>query len=308
MALYLLSGAVLLWSMTGAAHIGLYIIFMTLLYTGRFIFLWNSSELFAGAFLMLSLWSLKKRMSFVVVAIIIIFFSFTKPDLIFSGSIIGIFIALAQSSSWRGKITNLCILIAVVILFLVPIFLQSGISGILPEGRGLYSFGQHYAAMIAPHQVTPAPKDTWIEYEKLIIPIWGEHKSVWQAIKGHPMLYLDFIFLSLRQTIVNFCTSYLIFLAPIALYCLRITKQRQLKIISLLFLLNFIPITLFAFMHVRYAARFYPLLLFMILLGLPELYQRSKAWRIILSYLLFVALFQMYQFKTVFLAGYWFYD
>jgi hypothetical protein len=308
MALYLISGTVLFWSMTGAANIVLYIIVMTLLYTSRFIFLWNSAELFAGAFLMLILWSLVQRMSFSVTAIFIILFSFAKTGLIFCGSIVGIFLALAQSSSWRGRIVNLCISIVVFILFLVPVFLQGGISGILPGGYAMYAFGQHYAVEIAHHQVTPIQKDPWLEYEKFFIPIWGENKSILKAIAGHPRLYLDFIFLSLGHTIINFCRSYLILLVPIAVYCLRITKQRMLKITSLLFLLNFIPITLVAYMHVRYAAQFYPLLLFMILLGVSDLHQKSKTSRVIISYLIFVALFQVYQFKTVFLAGHWFCD
>jgi hypothetical protein len=268
MTIYLVAGTVLFWSMIGAANILLYIIVMALLFTSRFIFLWTSSELFAGAFLMLILWSLVQRMSFVVTAIFIILFSFAKPELIFCGAILGTFLAFAQSSSWRRRIVNLFILLVVCLLFLIPAILQSGINGLLPQRRALLSFCQHYATLIAPHQVTSVPKDPWLEYEKFTIPIWGEHTSVWQAIKGHPMLYLDFIFLSLGRTIINFCSSNLILLLPIAVYCLRITKQRLLKITSLLFLLNFIPINLLAYMHVRNAARFYPLLLFMIL-GVP---------------------------------------
>jgi hypothetical protein len=66
MTLYMVSGAVLLTSMTGASHIVLYIILMTLLYTSRFIFIWNSAELFAGAFLMLILWSIVKKCLFLL--------------------------------------------------------------------------------------------------------------------------------------------------------------------------------------------------------------------------------------------------
>jgi hypothetical protein len=309
MALYLISGAVLFWSMTGAAHLFLYLLIMTLLYTSRFIFLWNSSELFAGALLMLILWSIVKRMSFFVVAMFIIIFSFAKPELIFCGIIVGIFLAVAQTSSWRRRIFNLCILAGSYIVFLVPVFVKTGMTGIVPGSRSLISLAQHYAVLFAPHQVNPVNEYLWPELEKIIfLPIWGEHKSVWEAITGQALLYYDFIFLSLGHTILNFCRSNLILLAPIAVYCLTITRQRMLKITSLLFLLNFIPIMLLAYMHVRYAARFYPLLLFMILLGLNEVKQKSMASRIIVTSLLLVALVQLYQFQMVFPAGYWFCD
>jgi hypothetical protein len=189
---------------------------------------------------------------------------------------------------------------------LVPIFLQSGIQELVPARRSIITFAQHYSALFAPHQAVPVNETLWPELvKKIFLPVWGEDKSVWKAITGHARLYYDFIFLSLGRTILDFCRSNLIFLAPVAVYCLGITRQRMLKITSLLFLLNFIPIALIAFMHIRYAARFYPLLLFMILLGLPALQQNKRAWRIILAYLSLVALFQIYQFKAVFLSGYW---
>jgi len=308
MTLYLTAGALLLWSMTGRAHTALYALFMMLLYTSRFIFLWSSKELIAGAFLMLALWSIAKRMSFPVVAIFIVLFSFAKPDLIFSGAIVGIFLAFAQGNSWRGRIINLCVLVGLVILVLVPAYLQSGLQAMLPQGYALYCLGQHYAALIASHQVTPVRLEPWLEYKKFFNPVWGEHKSVWEAIRSHPGLYRDFIFLSLGRTTQNLCKSFLIFLLLPAAYGLVTAGKSQLKTVAALFLTGLIPMLLLSWMHVRYAARFYPVFLVLVLLWLQILEKKGGLYRGIIIYLCCIVTLQIYFIIPVFQSAYWFPD
>lgn len=308
MALYLTAGAMLLRSIIGKAQLGLYMLFMLLLYTSRFIFLWTSTELFAGAFLMLLLWSITTKRSFPVVAFFLILFSFAKADLIFSGAITGIFLTFVYSDSWRGRMINLCVLCSIGILFLVPAFLQSGRQAIQPEGRSMLCLSDNYAWMIAPHQVTPVQGYKWTESEKIFTPIWGKHEKVSEAILSNSKLYFDFIFLSLGNTVLSICKSWIIFLILPAAYGLLTREKNQIKTAAALLLTGFIPITLFAFLHVRYAARFYPIFLVFALIGLKRLPVRGKLYRCMIIYFSIIVALQMYFFIPVFQSAYWFPD
>ena len=103
--------------------------------------------------------------------------------------------------------------------------------------------------------------------------------------------------------------SNVIYFVPLAVYCLWVTKnKRKIHTIIFLFLLGIIPITLLGYTHIRYFARYYPLIIFIIILGLREVLERKKGARLFLLYLFPVGLFQIFQLRHVFMSGYWFPD
>ena len=308
MLLYLMSGFALFSTLQGGNSTALSLLFIMLLSTSRFPFLWLSSELLAGAFLMLLLWSVARNSHFLVVSVCTTLFSLSKPDLALPGIVVGLLLAFRMAHGPKEKLTNVGILLVAIGALLVPGVIRSGFSYFASQGRALFSFGQHYAAMVAKHQVASAKPDPWIEWELYFRPIWGQPESFLQAIRSSPSRYVDFVFLSMSHSVKNFVRSNLFLLLPPAAYSIARTRQSTLKLVSLLLLCGFIPITLLSYTHTRYIARFYPLFLFMTYLFITESQVNKKEQKLISYYLTGVLAIQLCQLPSVFAAGYWFPD
>ena len=307
MICYLVSGSLLFWRLTGPDNKAAYVLCMILLYTSRFVFLWYSIEVFTGAFLMLFLWSLLNNKSFVIHAIFIVLFSLTKPELLVLGLTIGLVLAFFNAGSYWERLKNSAVLVGVFVIILIPAFIESGVGCLSLGWRAIFSLGQHYAVLISPHQVVPVNADPWDEYQKYFSPIWGSTHSIKELIVSHRLLYWDFIWLSLGRTSLNWCSSNLIFLSPLALYSLCRPLNKKLTAVCMLFFLGLIPITLFSWMHVRYAARFYPLLLTMNVFALLALKQKKQSLWCTL-WLLLICMWQLYTFMPMSQSGYFFPD
>jgi hypothetical protein len=308
MLLYL--GAALL--LFGASKHGrqgfvLTMLFIMLLVTSRFPFLWLSSELFAGAFLMLVLWSVVRKLPFYWVGLFAVLFTFTKPDLLLSGSLAALFLAVYAGVNHKARLVNLFTLVVLATILLLPGLVQEGAEVFGSEGRALFSFRQHYAALVRPHQATSDLPDPWQQWQPYFYPVWGHTESLPQLIYSNPAIYLDFLFLSLSQSLKNLARSNVLLLVPVAAYCVTKVRTRNLQILFGLFALGFFPITLLSFMHVRYLARFYPLLLFVIYLYLTKEKRQIPYW-LILLFLVAVLVWQLSYFVPVLIVGYWFPD
>lgn len=308
MLLYLMSGFMLFSALQGGNSTPLSLLFIMLLSTSRFPFLWLSSELFAGAFLMLLLWSVARNSDFLVVSVCTTLFSLSKPDLALPGIVVGLLLAFHLAHGSKEKLANAGVLFAAFGALLVPGVIRSGLSYFASQGRALFSFGQHYAAMVAKHQLASARPDLWTEWQLYFRPIWGHPESFLQAIRSNPSRYVDFVFLSMSHSAKNFVRSNLFLLLPPAAYSIARTRQCVLKLVSLLLLCGFIPITLLSYTHTRYIARFYPLFLFMTHLFITESKADKKEQKLISYYLTGVLAIQLCQLPSVFAVGYWFPD
>lgn len=292
LAIYLVAGSLLFWGVT--QHIGWHFLAMGLLFTTPpFLFTWNSCEVVAGAFAMLLLWALVQNMPFPLVALFLILFSLAKPDLIFSGGILGFFLAVKSDVSLKGKLVRLATLATIGMLFLLPGLIEQGGDYFQSQGRAFVSFSQHYAMFVEIHQVTPDPPDAWLESEKYIQASFGNASSVREVVLHSPGRYLDFVSLSISRSITFLPKTPLVWLLPIAAYCLWKIPDRRWQTIILLFLTGLLPIFLLSVLHARYMTRFYGLALFTILFALPYVRQR-----VVLIYLSVALLLQLWNFHV----------
>lgn len=261
--LYLGSAALLAWSVTGPQRPWGFVAFMLLLASSRFPFLWLSSELFAGAFLMLFLWSLVREHPFPVTALLLVFFSLSKADLALPGALIGAYLVFRTDplSVWRRAaiLGGMAALLVVPSLFTPSYYAQFG-------GRTWVSFGQHYGELVRVVQVESGPPG-WTAGRMYLDRGFPGTGSVWEAAAAYPRRYIYFVFLSVAESGIRLGLAKVLFLIPIAAF-LFLRMRRDWQITVLLLLTSIVPIVLLSFLHVRYQARFYPLALFVIFAGL----------------------------------------
>lgn len=262
-ALYLGSAALLAWSVTGPERLWGLVLFMLLMASSGFPFLWLSSELFAGAFLMLFLWSLVREHPFPVTGLFLVLFSLSKADLALPGVLVGAYLVLRADPvpRWRRAVIlgGMVALLVVPSLFTPSYYAQFG-------GRTRVSFAQHYGELVRPLQLESAPSG-WTNPRMYRERSFPGTSTVWEAASAYPRKYLYFVSLSVAESGIRLLLAKTLFLIPIA--ALLFTRMRKTWRVTVLLLLTSVaPIILFAFMHVRYQARFYPLALFVIFAGL----------------------------------------
>lgn len=299
MSLYMIAGLLLFTVRPNRP--GLSILCILLLLTSCFPFLWLSSELFVGAFLMLTLWSVMRRLPFTVFAFFLTCFALTKPDLIFTGVLIGLYVVHRGVLSSERRWLQTGILATSVSILILPAVFQHGLNA----DRMQNSFEQHYAALVARHQIAQPTPDPWTETEQFIQPIWGQHTSLLSEIKSDPLRYFDFLLLSLGQTSRNIMLPNIFLVLSVWAFSFKRTDHKIVKDLSLLILCGFIPITLFSFGHIRYFARFYPVFLFLPYLLLAETPPRSRR---IHPWLMGTLAIQSVLFSFIFSVGEWFPD
>ena len=305
-SLYLISGSLLAWVLTKRYFLGLnwFALFFLLIVTSRFPFVWVSSELFAGAFLMLTMWSVIKEYPFIITAFFVALFSWAKPDLLIPGFILGIILALYDRKEFQDKILSVLTIILMTAAFFVPGLILKGGSYLELSGRSFNSFCQHYADVVSSHQIIRPIPDPWLEWQAYMTQSFGNAQNMPEIIRGNWEKYMDFIFLSLSKSLRKMAASNLIFLVPLAVAGLRIIQQKKLKVATIsVFVINFGIIPAVSYFHVRYQARYYPLALLITFIGISEL--KSKNVKLFMGcYLIALLAFQIYQSVYMVNAGY----
>jgi hypothetical protein len=274
-------------------------LFLGLVFTSRFPFLWLSSELFAGTLLMLVLLCARRAARArseawawpAATALAAVGFGLAKPDLLLPGLLAGAFLAVDGVPDARRRLARLGVQVALFLALLVPAGLSGGASAMAPGERALFSFGQHYASLVARHQVGDAP-DPWVHYPRYLARSFGSASGVAGAVLASPSRYLDFLFLSLSRSLQNIATGGVLFLLPFAAVVWRHVPRRQ-RVLALLLLTNLLPLLCLSFVHVRYLARFYPLVLHVVDRGLGALTGRDR--RLLLAFLVGILALQSVQ-------------
>lgn len=332
LGLYMVCGSLLSWSLSSDERRWPSILFLLLVFSSRFAFLWLSSEVLAGAFLMLTLWSVVRRHPFHVTSICLALFSFSKPNLILSGLVVGVFLALYEGKSEGShpsthlslhlrlangvdrqlrllevgapRIKRLLIVVGILSLPVLAGIMRNGFSYVKLGQRSWVSFGQHYADLVQHHQLTPPP-DPWGKWQAYTDTVLGQANSVQDVVRIYSWKYLDFVFLSLSRAISILWVQmrWVVLLAALGLHKLQ---ERKLKIITLLFLVDLLPIVMLSHLHVRYLARYYPLALFGMFASLK--YAR-EAWVrfILIAGAVLLVVYQVPGFPFI-LSGQWFPD
>jgi hypothetical protein len=272
-ALYLGTGGLLAFAITRRwQYVALW---SALLTTSGFVFLWLSTELFAGAWLMAYLALAVLGWPFPLRALPLAMFAYAKPDLLPFAVLVG------AHDIWhehKQTLRNGVLLAGLLVAFLIPGLVQSGTAYLADtSNRSLTSFAQHYAVLASYHQVGRPVPEPWANHAAYIAAAFGPVSSLGQAVIAHPRRYLDFLALSVSWSIARLAESgllYLILLAAAGWRYLAPHWQRTL----LLFAANLLPILALSFLHGRYQPRFYPLALFVVFATLDHLPQRRRAF------------------------------
>jgi hypothetical protein len=309
--LYLISGSLLAWALTKRYFLGLewFTLFILLLFTSRFPFLWLSSELFAGTFLILIMWSAINKYPFFITAFFVALLSWAKPDLLIPGFALGIVLALYNRKEFRKKIFSVSIILLMIGAFVIPGFILKGASFLELSDRSFVSFCQHYASMVSSHQIIRPVPDPWLECQTFIKPTFGNAQNIPEIIRGNVAAYMDFMFLSLSTSLRKMVASNLIFLIPLAVASFGTNQQNNnLKVGAIfVFIINFGLIIMLSYFHVRYQARYYPLALLIAIIGMSE--RKSTYFNLFLwGYLFALLIFQIYQSLPIVATGYFFID
>jgi hypothetical protein len=183
--------------------------------------------------------------------------------------------------------------------------LRNGVTGIWQGNRSFISFSQHYANLVFGHQIASAPPP-WTDYAKYVQATFGDVKSVKQIILRAPSQYMDFVFLSMSKSLQNmFATGFLITLS-FSIFGFWKTRERFQGLILLVFGVSMVPTILLSYMHIRYQARFYPI---MLALAMTATLLTNKWQKIILLVGILAAvvylLFSLNAMNAIYPPGYW---
>jgi hypothetical protein len=246
---------------------------VVLLFTSQYPFLWYSTELVAGGFLCLALGAWVRGSPPWVCGVLLALLALSKVELLL------VAVCLAAYWSWQLRSRRDAALLGgsfagALLLLVLPglVILGSGYwldLGTTKGGKIFATFRQHFAALVAPFQIGPAP-NPWTEempYFERVFPGATSMLDVWRT-PGLP--YLDFLALSVARGVrkVGWVFSWGWLVVPVlGVACWRSglrmgTRERSL----LLCTVGCLPFVLFSFPHIRYFARYYAL--FWILLGI----------------------------------------
>ncbi|MFP4322422.1 MAG: hypothetical protein ACLFTK_08205 [Anaerolineales bacterium] len=294
-ALFLVAGYLLFTAIPRPRQGGTALLCLALILTTRFPFGWLSTEVFAGAFLMLALWSYTRGLPLALTGVFLALFSFSKPDLIFSGGLVAAYLVIQHGQRTGHWLRGAGIMAFIFGVLLVPALWQHGFA----SGRTLLSLHQHYAVAVARHQITDPAPDPWAETHRYSDPLWGQHANPFAAIRANPRLYYDYLWLSVGNTAYNIAASGVVWLGLAWAYALWRLQRRDVLIITGLLLLGILPITAFSFMHTRYLTRFYPLLLWAVYLYAAENEAPDRRDQALSIYLLGLLVFQLWRLPPV---------
>ena len=228
--------------------------------------LWLSSELLAGAFLCLALWFMVSRKPEVAVAIALVAFGFAKPDLLFPAVVIVAAYSIVTPDGRLLFIGSFCL---ATFALVVPGIVAHG-AAFFGTDRSFLSFGQHYAALISAqhHESFSDPAlGPWVNWRAYVQRDFPGAETVLQAVRTSPAHYGMFVWLSvnwgLRNAVKTF--TFWCFLVTIRLI-LAIRRTHPLtrsEAWYLVALVGLIPEVLLSAPHVRYLAKYAPLVFLM---------------------------------------------
>ena len=255
------------------------------LFSSQLPFLWLSTELFAGAFLCLALGAWVRGWPPTGVGALLALLALCKPDLVLVALMLAIAFGAQSRSSRRplawGLLGTLALLLAPGLFLLGPEYLTAyGPGG---RGRSFAAFAQHYAALVAPFQLAPAP-DPWVQPGPYLERSFPGARSMIDVVTTPGVAYLDHIALSLARGVRKI--GWLFQAAWLAVPLLVIARrERGLGLDSreralLWSFVGCVPFVLFAYPHIRYFARYFPLFWILLLMSLERLERDdARAWR-----------------------------
>jgi len=134
--------------------------------------------------------------------------------------------------------------------------------------RTYLAFEQHYAALVYKHQIAPV-ENPFMRSPRYMDSIFPGAKSMKEIVLKYPKKYYDFLCLSIGHGMKRLAVLFHVLLFFIFIIYNSIRKGRyQIDLFGKLFLLSLIgtiPYLLFSFPHIRYLAKYYPLVIILLL-------------------------------------------
>lgn len=233
-----------------------------------FQFIQPSSELIASAYLGLYLVGVRRLWPLPFLAGLLISFGLCKVELFLAAAAIGVYwyLSSTKGSSSRWRIPVYCV--AWTAFFVLPSIAVNRENALM-GGRAFEAFGQHYAVLFASHQYVPLIEDPWTASKSVMNAVFPTAHSTPQLVLQYPRQYLDFMALSLVQSALSLCFALKGMLLPIVVllgfrwWPPTLRSAGITTGIALVAALT--PAVLFAFIHIRYIARFFPIIVCMII-------------------------------------------
>ena len=192
--------------------------------------------------------------------------TFAKPDLFVPGLAlsVGAVVSVRQREQVRD---GLIVMAAIAVTFLLAL-------GATEAGdRATFSFGQHYARLMHP------AADGFAEWERILTADFGRVVTVDEVITAHPAVYLAFVWRSFCFSLNVISKRGLWPLLALGIWGAWRTRSEPFTISAAIFtLISAALITLFAFLHYRYAGRFIVLALLLIARALAQ--SRDRPFRL----------------------------
>ncbi len=268
-------------------------VFLILILLSRFPFLWFSTELIVAAMTFLAIWVTHKRFHPVVISIVLALMAFSKPELILTASVILVYNAFLLRKSRKAMGILLITFIVFSILIVTPGIVKYGNSYFASENRSFITFGWHYAALFGKHQVSEQAEQPWAQYTRYLAANFKGAKTMMDVWLKYPLKYFDFLLLSIGHGLIKVTELFhflwiLLPAAPLFYFREKIKLILAEKTILLSFI-GCIPFVVLSFPHIRYFARYYPLVVILILMFLKRLLDTQWKEKPLYKYAVYVS-------------------
>ena len=259
-------------------------VLLILLFTSQYPFLWLSSELITGGFLCLAIGAWLRGASPWIVGPLLALLGLCKMELLLvSVLLLGFWVH--TSSSRREGVTLVASFAATLVLLLLPGFVVLGsdywirydASG---QGRGIATFRQHFAALVAPFQIGSAP-NPWVDPEPYVERVFPGAESMLAVVTAGGFPYLDFVALSTARGVrkVGWVFGWGWLVLPVLAWGWRrggLELGEREKALLLTFV-GCLPFVLFAYPHIRFFARYYPIFWILLFVALERVWRLDDA-------------------------------
>jgi len=241
------------------------ILFSVLLFSSRLPFLWLSSELLCGTFLMLAVLSIISEWRPIVVGIVLAVLALLKPDMPLIALVLLLYYCfkVAKPKQWL----KVCATFAfITIACVIPSLLVTPGQSL---SRSFLAFAQHYTFVFRIHQVNHEYYNSWDDWPTFMKGIFPGANSMGEVILNYPRKYLDAVVLMVVKSAINFAKLHNFLLIIVGVRLWLWLKHRvvfsSFERLTLLTFIGLIPIVAFAYLHIRYQARYYPLVVILCL-------------------------------------------
>jgi hypothetical protein len=268
---------------------------LLVLFSSQYPFLWLSSELVVGGFLCLALAAGIRGARPWQLGVLLAALALCKPDLLLVALVLLACFARARPDEARSLAVAFAVALVLPLLPGLILFGPGYLSDYGGGGRGFAAFGQHFAALVAPFQLGPAP-DPWADPAPYVERVFPGSRSMGDVVLAPGLPYLDFVALSCARGLRRL--GWLFQWAWLALPLLAWARRRQglpLDAREKALLWSFVgclPFVLFAYPHVRYFARYYPIFWILLLVSVERVARAEPAvrWRCLVPVGLVLAL------------------